>query len=541
MCGLIFLLLIFAVIIIIITKLYLADVNKKHDRKNIEKLKEGFIAVEDSNLYMPQKRDPPAEIQYQIPIAKNQLTDIELQNLDTDVLRDVRRLKGFSLTDELTFHQMYNLLKAFKNNTYTFTFDSSKIDKKSTIKNSEKLIELNTGVINTTDLELFYRLKLELISALNSLIVIKGYYLPYHEYQFYKIINSNLISQTKLDTLKASPNGELGLSAMNYVFTLTIAREFKYQQFVIYYDMDLIQKDSVTYEAKLNKVELTGLPIPKTIEFHENRKTTDMPDTSSSSGLSGSDGLSRGGGINLGMDLMNLIENNKQIESEKKEMLDIYKDQVSDSQHFDVQGTGDSKTMFQSPYTKFLDPTETSDLDLTMFDPNSQNGYVEDRKMSVARDQQFKNHRCYGLVNGVSQELVSFNDNPIFCKSFHPEVGQNGIWDAPCQVNSDCPFYQANKNYPNEFGKCDKVSGQCEMPLGVVPIGFTKYGRIEPDCYNCDVTDSDNKCCGKQVDKISKGDVKYNTPDYIFNDDEIVRKKNKNELSSKGLLVNPSI
>jgi hypothetical protein len=546
MCGLIFLLLIFAVIIIIITKLYLADVNqedvgKKLQTQNIEKVKEGFIAVEDSKLYMPQKRDPPAEIQYQIPIAKNQLTDVELQNLDTDVLRDVRRLKGFTLTDELTFHQMYNLLKDFKYNTYTFTFNPSKIDKKSSIKKSEKLIELNTGVINTTDLELFYRLKLELISALNSLIVRKGYYLPYHEYQFYKIINNNLISQTKLDTLKASPNGSLGLSVVNYVFTVTIAREFKYQQFVIYYDLDLIQKDSQTYEAKLNKVELIGLPIPKTIEFHENRKTTDMPDTSTSSGLSSSGGLSGSGGINLSMDLMNLIENDKQMEREQNEMLDIYKDQVSDSQHFDVQGTGDSKTMFQSPNTKFIDPIETSDLNLTMFDPNSQNAYVEDRKMSVARDQQFKNHRCYGLVNGVSQELVSFNDNPIFCKSFHPEVGQNGIWDAPCQVNSDCPFYQANKNYPNEFGKCDKVSGQCEMPLGVVPIGFTKYGRIEPDCYNCDVTDSDNKCCGKQADKITKGEVKYNTPDYVFKGDEIARKKNQNELSRKGLLVNPSI
>jgi hypothetical protein len=538
MCGLgiLFLLLIIVIIVMIIVK----SLKKKY-------LAEGFIEVEDTNLYMPQKRDPPAEIQYQIPIARNQLTDVELQNLDTDVLRDVRRLKGFSLTDELTFHQMYNLLKSFKNNTYTFSFDPSRIDKKSMIKNSEKLIELNTGVINTTDLELFYRVKLELISALNSLIVRKGYYLPYHEYQFYKIINSNLISQTNVDTLNTTTLiKENSLNAMNYVFTLTIAREFKYQQFVIYYDLDLIKKDKLTYEIKLNKVELIGLPIPKTIEFHENRKTTDMPDTSSSSGLVS--GLVSGG-IDLKLDLLRLIENDKQMESDQKEMLDIYKDQVSDSQKFDVQGVslgsqgilGDSKSLFQSPNTKFIDPIETSDLDLTLFDPNSQNAYVEERKMNVARDQQFKNHRCYGLVNGVSKELVEYNDNPIFCKSFHPEVGQNGIWDAPCQVNSDCPFYQANKNYPNEFGKCDKISGQCEMPLGVVPIGFTKYGRIEPDCYNCDNTNNDNKCCGKQAEKIAKGEVKYDTPDYVFKGDEIARKKNRNELSSKGLLVNPSI
>lgn len=503
----------------------------KVNRKNIKNNNENFIVVADSNLYMPNKREPPSEIKYQIPIAKNQLTDIQLQSLDTDVLRDVRRLKNFSLTDELTFHQMYNLLKTFKNNTYTFTFDASKIDKKSTIKNSEKLIELNTGAINRTDLELFYRLKLELISAFNSLIVKKGYYLPYHAYHFFKIINSNLISQTKLE------KPELGIEAINYVFTLTIAREFKYQQFVIYYDLDLVKKeDNITYIATLNKVELIGLPIPKTIEFHENRKTTDLDLTNAAGDVSNINT-----DMNLKADLNNLIEKNKQMEKEKTEMLDIYKDQISDSQHFDVQGTGDSKTMFQSPYTKFIDPTETSDMDLTMFDPNSQNAYVEDRKMSVARDQQFRNHRCYGLVNGISKELFEYNDNPIFCKSYHPEVGQNGIWDAPCQVNSDCPFYQANKNYPNEFGKCNKITGQCEMPLGLIPIGFTKYGRIEPDCYNCDISSNDNKCCGTQAEKIVKGDVKYNTPDYIFKGDEIVRKKYQDELSSKGLMANPSI
>ena len=64
--------------------------------------------------------------------------------------------------------------------------------------------------------------------------------------------------------------------------------------------------------------------------------------------------------------------------------------------------------------------------------------------MDISQNQQFNNHRCYGLVNGVSQELPEDN-TPISCKSYHPEINQNGIWDAPCQVNNDCPFYKANK------------------------------------------------------------------------------------------------
>ena len=225
---------------------------------------------------------------------------------------------------------------------------------------------------------------------------------------------------------------------------------------------------------------------------------------------------------------------------DKKEMLDIYKDQVSDSASFDVMSSGDGK-LFQSPSTKFIDVMERSDMDPTLFDESSQSAFVEQRIMNVARDQQYKNHRCYGLVNGISKELVEYNDNPIFCKSYHPEVGQVGIWDAPCQINTDCPFYQANKNYPNEFGKCNKMTGKCEMPMGVIPIGFTKYGKLEPDCYNCDMGSPDNKCCGKQAEDINAGKVSFKTPDYIFMGDELARKQFANSLEEQGLKVNPSI
>ena len=121
---------------------------------------EPFISINDSNLYMPVKdKLEPTTIKYQVPIANNQLTDLQLQGLDTDVLRKVRVLKNFSNTDELDFYQMYNLLKQFKNKPLEFTFNPNDIKKKSHILKSEKLIELNTGAINKANLELFYRLK----------------------------------------------------------------------------------------------------------------------------------------------------------------------------------------------------------------------------------------------------------------------------------------------------------------------------------------------------------------------------------------------
>jgi len=511
----------------------------------VKYMTESFLNINDSNLYMPiidKSKGKPVDIKYQIPIPQNQLTDLQLQGIDSDILRQIRVLKIFSNIDELDFYQMYNLLKKLKDKSIEFTYDPSSIEKKSHIIASEKLIELNSGAINKTDLELFLRLKLEIISLLNNLVIQTGYYVPYHQYQFFKIINSNLISQ---DTLPA-PTTTIDMNIDNYVFTLTIGREFKYQQFIIYFDIDLIKKGitqeaniaKIDYTIRINKVELIGLPVPKTIEFHENKKTSDKPDSSTSIMNSPSEFLtSKEAEQN---NLLKLIDEKREAENDKNMRLDIYKDQVSDSAAFDVMPSGDGK-MFQSPHTKFIDPIERSDMNPTIFDESSQAAFVEQRIMNVARDQQFKNHRCYGLVDGVSKELVEYNDNPIFCKSFHPEVSQVGIWDAPCQINTDCPFYKANKNYPNEFGKCDKITGKCEMPMGVIPIGFTKYGRIEPDCYNCSMDNKDNKCCGKQAELIREGKVNYKSPDYIFKGDENYRKQFGSTLEENGLLINPSI
>jgi hypothetical protein len=497
--------------------------------KSVERF-ENFLNVPDADLYQPpndsSSDNKPVDIQYQVPIAANQLTDVQLQNLDTDVLRNVRRQVNFSLTDEFTFHQMYNFIKRFRNQSYNFTFNPDNTTKKSRILESEKLIELNTGAINNVNLELFSRLKLELISALNSMIISSGYFLPFHSYQFFKIINSNLISYSSIPTPTTTTNPSID----NYVFTITIAREFKYQQFILYWDIDLIKQSiGQEYTIRINKLELIGMPIPKTIEFHDNRKTTDKNANNVESS-----------------DIYKVIKNKEAEEQNQQQKLDIFRDQVSDSQTWDVQPVGNGK-IFQSPNTKFIDITETHDIEPAFFDANSASAMVENKIMNIARDQQFKNHRCYGLVNGVSQELVEYNDNPIFCKSYHPEVSQNGIWDAPCQVNSDCPFYKANKNYPNEFGKCDKVSGQCEMPLGVIPIGFTQYGKIEPQCYNCPIVNNgidngnDNRCCGIQANQVANGSAKLKSPDYIFSGDELMRRQFTNELLENGLNVNPSI
>jgi hypothetical protein len=487
---------------------------------------------------MPIKNALPETIKYQIPVNHNQLSDNQLQSIDTDILRNVRVNKVFSSIDELNFYQMYNLLKPFRNMEINFEYNPECIKQKTVIKSSERIIELNTGAINTIDLELFYRLKLELISALNHLIIKNRYYLPYHKYQFFKIINNNLISYEKVNSVG---------NVFKYIFTLTIAREYKFQHFVIYYDIDLFDisvgdtmpnaSSSIKnkkYMMKINKIELIGIRIPKTIEFHENRKTENE-----------NNGKQDINNLNIYDTIASAIKK----DNDNTEMENIFTNQVKDNKEFDVMPSGNSK--FGNDL-KYIDILERSDIDKTLFDSDSQNAFIHDKTMNIAKDQQFRNHRCYGLVNGANKELTEYNDNPLFCTSYHPEVSQNGIWDAPCQINSDCPFYKANKNYPNSFGKCDKMTGKCEMPIGVIPIGFTKYGKLEPKCYNCDTidigntdanknTENDNRCCKMQYDAIKNNSVGYITPDYIFPNDGIYRKQYENVLNKQGLYANPSI
>ena len=508
------------------------NINEPESKTNHET----FLVLNDTSLYSSKNEvNKPITIKSQIPVPANQLSGNELQQIDSSILRHSRILKTFSMIDELDFYQMYNILKQLKNKKYNFTYNIDDISSTSSIINTNKLNTINSGAINNVDLNLFTRIKLELISSFNNFIINSGEYVPYHPYQFFKIINSNLISFDKKYKIDSNDN-----DIDKYCFTLTFAREYKFQQCVIYYDIDLInnittnpittnpittnpQISQTSYKTQnyimiLNKIEIIGLPDPNTIEFNKNNKikTDDVSNT-------------REEQFNTQNEINDYYNNDF-----------YYKDQVIENNASNFIPGDENSKFFQKKNMKLIDNNERSDMDLTLLDKDSVSSKINEKIMNIAKDTEFNNHRCFGFVNGISQELPQYK-NPIFCKSYHPEINQNGIWDSPCQVDNDCPFYKANKNYTNEFGKCDKETGSCEMPLGIIPIGFTKYGKLEPNCYNCDITSKDSKCCRTQINDIKEGSVNYKSPDYIFSNDESSRKKFKDELELIGLKANPSI
>ncbi len=140
---------------------------------------------------------------------------------------------------------------------------------------------------------------------------------------------------------------------------------------------------------------------------------------------------------------------------------------------------------------------------------------------------------------------------------FYGRVKPKGIFDKPCKSDDECPFFQANKNYPNQRGKC-LPSGQCELPVNMIPIGyhyFVPHPKYQPMCYNCNSSKNETKengtwisstkldtCCTDQYHKNIESESeeresnKYaflHSPDYAFEGDIEERANHYNQLHTR--------
>lgn len=119
----------------------------------------------------------------------------------------------------------------------------------------------------------------------------------------------------------------------------------------------------------------------------------------------------------------------------------------------------------------------------------------------------------YALQAGTANELI----DPMYVCFTNPSIKIRGlclsdydlngkkkssrdIWDKPCKYDQECPFFQANKSYPNYRGGC--INGYCEMPIGIERVGYRGIGsESKPFCSNCpDSLEPD--CCSKLANPV---------------------------------------
>lgn len=121
---------------------------------------------------------------------------------------------------------------------------------------------------------------------------------------------------------------------------------------------------------------------------------------------------------------------------------------------------------------------------------------LDDRNKENLNEQNEIGYSCYNNPSIKSKTA---------CESPYDELGNvkrvKTYWDKPCEKHTDCPFYQANKNYKNYRGGC--IDGRCEFPIGVKPASYRNYisdAASKPVCHNCREKTS-SFCCEEQKDK----------------------------------------
>ena len=155
--------------------------------------------------------------------------------------------------------------------------------------------------------------------------------------------------------------------------------------------------------------------------------------------------------------------------------------------HYDLADTFDSNiTINKSELNKFIQKKQKKQI------------YDHDR------------HHCFYKNASSKNECISItkNNNTL------------GIYDSPCIVNEDCPFYKRNNNYPNKRGGC--IKGYCELPINISLLGYKEYiDDNKPFCYNCNKKNCNgiecNTCCEDQKNKELYPNL--NGPDYAFTND----------------------
>ncbi len=137
------------------------------------------------------------------------------------------------------------------------------------------------------------------------------------------------------------------------------------------------------------------------------------------------------------------------------------------------------------------------------------------QQQQIEKEKIRKTGSCFGIPQGEQ-----INDQQT-CETY------GGTWDTVPTSNEQCPFYLANKNYPNQRGGIG-IGGYCDMPSGIQIVGYTKYQKgIEPLCYNCKTNllqGTSGYCCDQQTN-----------PDYKFPGDSIDRLHNKDILQKLNL------
>ena len=153
-------------------------------------------------------------------------------------------------------------------------------------------------------------------------------------------------------------------------------------------------------------------------------------------------------------------------------------------------------------------------------------------------------YKCFtdsGSITDAKEGKGFYQEAGDLYKSRKECEASQGTWDKPVTADNECPFYRANKNYPNRLGGVKLYDNRCENPINTKTIGYRYVSsdpRHRPWCYNCkegvDGPGTWGPCCDEQRDVELYPNLGGN-PDFAFPGDELERYQYRDVLAQRGL------
>ena len=302
----------------------------------------------------------------------------------------------------------------------------------------------------------------------------------YHDNKPFKLVNyHNSITPTQIENIKKGKTEKLELD-------IQIGHDYKIYQFILKFTIIITQ-----FNFKIINAIVVSMPLEKII--------TDIGNS-----LQESDGYKSVSDGNDDDDY--IILKNKHIGNEN---LNVIRNIVS-------------KDYYKTQYDE-MEPVKNY---------NASQILLEEWNKSRDREALEMQYKCYS--ENIAGKIYKEYGNKVHCTSFHQDTNEYGVWDRPCIINDEFPYYKSNKNYENEHGRC-LSNGRCEMPIGVSTIGYRiPKNEDKALCHNCDkvpgwnINDKGMTCCEEQK-KISEQiesslsprleNTRFKSPDYMFEND----------------------
>jgi hypothetical protein len=181
------------------------------------------------------------------------------------------------------------------------------------------------------------------------------------------------------------------------------------------------------------------------------------------------------------------------------------------SSNYTIQAVNEDDNIFKienvlhllTPFTtSYNDHIITQEMQ-NKFDAKLKNILALQTATNITNSTTGTNGQCFGLSN--SSLFTNQND----CETY------GEIWDTPPVTNFDCPFYEKNTNYTNQFGGIQVINGKnyCQMPLGIKQTSYKTFDKNStPICK--DINNNNIESCTDQTNPLLYPKLK--SPNYIF-------------------------